>query len=157
MWTSSFSGVSFRVFIFGSSFSCFRFRVFVFASSFSGLSFRVYAFGSWVLVCWDHVAMSKASHALLLLERWWVLSSKLTVLFYFSDIADTLCSFIQYHQVFLIIWKPLRFASWFPTLISCSLNLPRVRLCKHGNHFTFLQPQSRWLVVDMQSRRDNSH
>ena len=36
--------------------------------------------------------------------------------------------------------KPLRFASWFPTLISCSPNLPRVyiRLCKHGNHFTFL-------------------
>ena len=29
---------------------------------------------------------------------------------------------------------------WFPTLISCSPNLPRVyiRLCKHGNHFTFL-------------------
>ena len=40
-----------------------------------------------------------------------------------------------------ISWKPLRFASWFPTLISCSPNLPRVyiRLCKHGNHFTFLQ------------------
>ena len=39
-----------------------------------------------------------------------------------------------------ISWKPLRFASWFPTLISCSPNLPRVyiRLCKHGNHFTFL-------------------
>ena len=37
-------------------------------------------------------------------------------------------------------WKPLRFASWFPTLISCSPNLPRVyiRLCKHGNYFTFL-------------------
>ena len=36
-------------------------------------------------------------------------------------------------------WKPLRFASWFPTLISCSPNLPRVyiRLCKHGNYFTF--------------------
>ena len=36
--------------------------------------------------------------------------------------------------------EPLRFSSWFPTLISCSLNLPRVyiRLCKHGNHFTFL-------------------
>ena len=32
-------------------------------------------------------------------------------------------------------------ASWFPTLILCSPNLPRVyiRLCKHGNHFTFLQ------------------
>ena len=31
------------------------------------------------------------------------------------------------------------FASWFPTLISCSPNLPSVyiRLCKHGNHFTF--------------------
>ena len=40
-----------------------------------------------------------------------------------------------------ISWKPLRFASWFPTLISCSPNLPSVyiRLCKHGNHFTFLQ------------------
>ena len=39
-----------------------------------------------------------------------------------------------------ISWKPLRFASWFPTLISCSPNLLRVyiRLCKHGNHFTFL-------------------
>ena len=39
-----------------------------------------------------------------------------------------------------ISWKPLRFASWFPSLISCSPNLPRVyiRLCKHGNHFTFL-------------------
>ena len=39
-----------------------------------------------------------------------------------------------------ISWKPLRFALWFPTLISCSPNLPRVyiRLCKHGNHFTFL-------------------
>ena len=40
-----------------------------------------------------------------------------------------------------ISWKPLRFASWFRTLISCSPNLPRVyiRLCKHGKHFTFLQ------------------
>ena len=40
-----------------------------------------------------------------------------------------------------ISWKPLRFASWFPTLISCSPNLPSVyiRLCKHGNHFKFLQ------------------
>ena len=39
-----------------------------------------------------------------------------------------------------ISWKPLRFSSWFPTLISCSSNLPRVyiRLCKHENHFTFL-------------------
>ena len=39
-----------------------------------------------------------------------------------------------------ISWKPLRFALWFPTLISCSPNLPRVyiRLYKHGNHFTFL-------------------
>ena len=39
-----------------------------------------------------------------------------------------------------ISWKPLRFASWFPTLISCSPNLLRVyiRLCKHRNHFTFL-------------------
>ena len=38
-------------------------------------------------------------------------------------------------------WKPLRFAPWFPTLISCSPNLPRIyiRLCKHGNHFTFLR------------------
>ena len=29
----------------------------------------------------------------------------------------------------------------FPTLISCSPNLQCVyiRLCKHGNHFTFLQ------------------
>ena len=40
----------------------------------------------------------------------------------------------------LDILEPFRFASWFPTLISCSRNLPRVyiRLCKHGNHFTFL-------------------
>ena len=40
-----------------------------------------------------------------------------------------------------ISWKPLRFASWFPALISCSPNLPRdyIRLCKHGNNFTFLQ------------------
>ena len=39
----------------------------------------------------------------------------------------------------LISWKPLRFVLWFPTLISCSPNLLRVyiRLCKHGNHFTF--------------------
>ena len=39
-----------------------------------------------------------------------------------------------------INWKPLRFASWFPTLISCSPNLPHdyIRLCKHGNHFTYL-------------------
>ena len=44
-----------------------------------------------------------------------------------------------------ISWKPLRFASWFPTLISCSPNLPSVyiRLCKHGNHFTFLQ-REKW-------------
>ena len=30
--------------------------------------------------------------------------------------------------------------SWFPMLISCSPNLPRVyiRICKHGNHFTLL-------------------
>ena len=36
-------------------------------------------------------------------------------------------------------WKPLRFASWFPTLISCSPNLPSVyiRLCEHGNHLHF--------------------
>ena len=48
-------------------------------------------------------------------------------------------SFISY--LHSISWKPLRFASWFPTLISCSPNLPRVyiRLCKHGKHFTFLQ------------------
>ena len=41
---------------------------------------------------------------------------------------------------FSLEFKPLRFASWFPTLISCSPNLPRVyiRLCKHGNHFIFL-------------------
>ena len=34
-------------------------------------------------------------------------------------------------------WKPLRFASWFPTLISYSPNLSRVyiKLCKHENHF----------------------
>ena len=40
-----------------------------------------------------------------------------------------------------ISWKPLRFVSWFPTPISLSPNLPRVyiRLCKHVNHFTFLQ------------------
>ena len=40
-----------------------------------------------------------------------------------------------------ISWKPLSFALWFSTLISCSPNLPCVyiRLCKHGNHFTFLQ------------------
>ena len=38
-----------------------------------------------------------------------------------------------------ISWKPLRFVLWFPSLISCSPNLLRVyiRLCKHGNHFTF--------------------
>ena len=36
------------------------------------------------------------------------------------------------------------FISWFSTLISCSPNLPRVyiRLCKHGNHFTFLHSPS---------------
>ena len=35
----------------------------------------------------------------------------------------------------LDILEPFRFASWFPTLISCSLNLRRVyiRLYKHGN------------------------
>ena len=40
----------------------------------------------------------------------------------------------------LDILEPFRLASWFHTLISCSLNLRRVyiRLCKHGNHFTFL-------------------
>ena len=46
-------------------------------------------------------------------------------------------SFISY----FISWSYfISFASWFPTLISCSLNLPRVyiRLCKHGKHFTFL-------------------
>ena len=42
--------------------------------------------------------------------------------------------------------------SLFPTLISCSPNLPRVyiRLCKHGNHFTFLQscenPSNIWEI-----------
>ena len=47
-------------------------------------------------------------------------------------------------NIISISWKPLRFASWFPTLISCSPNLPRVyiRLCKHGNHFTFLHCKS---------------
>ena len=41
----------------------------------------------------------------------------------------------------MISWKPQCEAEWFPTLISCSPNLPSVyiRLCKHGNHFTFLQ------------------
>ena len=40
-------------------------------------------------------------------------------------------------------------ASWFPTLISCSPNLPRVyiRLCKHGNHFTFLQSRLAFQVL----------
>ena len=37
---SSFSGLRFRVFVFGSLFSCLCFRVFVFRSSFSGLRFR---------------------------------------------------------------------------------------------------------------------
>ena len=42
-----------------------------------------------------------------------------------------------------------RFASWFPKLISCSPNLPRVyiRLCKHGNHFTFLQSRLAFQVL----------
>ena len=46
----------------------------------------------------------------------------------------------QMKKVFDVSWKPLCFASWFPTLISCSPNLSRVyiRLCEHGNHFTFL-------------------
>ena len=46
----------------------------------------------------------------------------------------------------LISWKPLHFASWFPTLISCSPNLPHVyiRLCKHGNYFTFLHQFSKY-------------
>ena len=53
--------------------------------------------------------------------------------FYMSVCKHSFCSSF-------INWKPLRFALWFPTLISCSPNLPRVyiRLCKHGNHFTFL-------------------
>ena len=53
--------------------------------------------------------------------------------FYMSVCKHSFCSSF-------INWKPLRFALWFPTLISCSPNLLRVyiRLCKHGNHFTFL-------------------
>ena len=41
----------------------------------------------------------------------------------------------------LISWKLLLFAPWFPTLVLCSPNLPRVyiRLCEHGNHFIFLK------------------
>ena len=46
------------------------------------------------------------------------------------------CDF--FNSSFNALISPLR--SWFPTLISCSPNLPSVyiRLCKHGNHFTFL-------------------
>ena len=43
------------------------------------------------------------------------------------------CSFISlFYKINSISWKPLRFASLFPTPISCSPNLPRVyiRLCK---------------------------
>ena len=41
----------------------------------------------------------------------------------------------------------LDFASWFPTHISCSPNLPSVyiRVCKHGNHFKFLH----FMTVDL--------
>ena len=45
---SSFSGLRFRVFVFGSSFSGLCFRVFVFVSSFSGHRFRVFVFGVFV-------------------------------------------------------------------------------------------------------------
>ena len=41
---SSFSGLRFRVFVFGSSFSGLRFRVFVFGSLFSDLCFQVFVF-----------------------------------------------------------------------------------------------------------------
>ena len=56
------------------------------------------------------------------------------ILFWPSCLKDALC--IKY-----IKFSTPRFASWFPTLISCSPNLPRVyiRLYKPGNHFTFLQ------------------
>ena len=46
--------------------------------------------------------------------------------------------------------------SWFPTLISCSPNLTRVyiRLCKHRNHFTFLQYNNGWVLpIDFSSKR----
>ena len=46
--------------------------------------------------------------------------------------------------------------SWFPTLISCSPNLTRVyiRLCKHGNHFTFLRYNNGWVLpIDFSSKR----
>ena len=37
----------------------------------------------------------------------------------------------------------------FPTLISCSPNLPRVyiKLCRHGNHFTFLQSRENLFLI----------
>ena len=56
--------------------------------------------------------------------------------FYMSVCKHGFCS--SFHS---ISWKLLHFMLWFPTLISCSPNLPRVyiRLCKHRNHFTFLQ------------------
>ena len=40
-------------------------------------------------------------------------------------------------------------AWWFPTLIACSPNLPRVyiKLCKHGNHFTFLQSRENLFLI----------
>ena len=37
-------------------------------------------------------------------------------------------------------WKPLRFASWFPTLSPCSPNLPR-------DHFTFLHCKKKFLSL----------
>ena len=66
---------------------------------------------------------------------------------YFSFVF--LINFSQYQKVNCVLFVSggivgelvsFGFASWFPTLISCSPNLPRVyiRLCKHGNHFTFL-------------------
>ena len=52
-----------------------------------------------------------------------------------------------YHIFYSISWKPLRFASWFPTLISCSPNLPRVYI-RYVNtetilHFFILKQSSR--------------
>ena len=53
---------------------------------------------------------------------------------------DTEMSYIFTLKLLVLLFT-LLFASWFPTLISCSPNLPRVyiRLCKHGNHFIFLK------------------
>ena len=61
---------------------------------------------------------------------------------------SSLVVFFSCHGSHSISWKPLRFASWFPTFISCSPNLPRVyiRLFKHGNHFTFLQCPRRGFI-----------